>query len=381
MKISLISATGNLKEKEKMLESGQKYARVCYTEKSWDELQGEAPNERLLEQLLNSGHHSVFEHVNLTFNFDGLPKILAMIFNNEKQYATSEKSARYTVMSDIEPEQKKLFDEWKDILIPAIDEIYPLMDDAGTREKNIKKIAQENARYMTSIFTPTKMVHTINLRQLNFIQQEFEEFIQNPLIQYDYFTSKIGGFIHYFLEQTEQFRVEGLNNQTDRHLSLFDNTLLTPSNQFGDNYSRKYFMSFAGLAQAHRHRTIKYNILSGTDLGAPNGFFIPPILRKNKLEREWVADLENIAEKDIPQAQLLEVYERGTIEDFRSKALLRICGHAQLEIMQNTKKTASVYEPYLDAYGEHSLEPKCMQGMKCASPCVWGGKRALDRLI
>lgn len=65
---------------------------------------------------LNNGHHSVYDHINLSFNLQNIPKILAMVLNNEHQYTTSEKSVRYTsvvrqVGSIITDDEEKLYNK------------------------------------------------------------------------------------------------------------------------------------------------------------------------------------------------------------------------------------------------------------------------------
>ena len=52
-----------------------------------------------------------------------MPKIIAMIINNEKQYATSEKSGRYTRM-DISPSEKLIYEKWVDIFRSRIEKKY-----------------------------------------------------------------------------------------------------------------------------------------------------------------------------------------------------------------------------------------------------------------
>jgi hypothetical protein len=362
---------------QNLLKFSQDCARVCYTSKDFGELGSESYREEFVQGLLKSGHHSVFEHINFTFNMMDLPKILAMVLNNEKQYATSEKSARYTKMKNMQPLQKEKFDKWMGLLTREIEVVYPNIK--GDRETAIKKLAQENARYMTSVFTPTKMVYTTNWRQLNFIMEEFEKSQSVVPNVGSVFSEKLIPYMQSFLEQLKPLRVEGLNNQTDRKLSLFNKRNV--EEHFGDSYSTFYTMSFAGLAQAHRHRTINYDISKGTELGAPLGFFIPDIIKdKDKLVHEWVSDLDKIAETDFPQAQRVSVNEKGTIEDFRSKALLRMCGHAQYEIMQQTTKTAEKYTQYQTEH-ENSINPKCLQGIACNSKCNWRGKRALERKV
>jgi hypothetical protein len=380
MKIELIGSTNNLEELENMKKFSYGNGRICYTEKDWEEVKKELVKKELLDSMLNSGHHSIFEHMNLGLYLDGIKKILAMVLNNEKQYATSEKSARYTKMKDIDPIQNEKYEKWMDILVPKIEKVYPELDDKEKRDIAIKKLAKENARYMTSVFTPTKMTHTINLRQLNFIIDKFEKYYETNGNSGDDFKKRISQEMKEFVSQTKRFKVEGLQNQTDRHLSLFN-----PRNvgiHFGDVYSTQYYMSFASLAQAQRHRTINYNIIKGLELDAPQGFFIPKIIRENNhLDWGWVKDLNEIARTDYPQAQLLKVGERGIIEDFRSKCFLRICGHAMYETMQNTLETAREYTQYQEEYGKKALKPKCLQEIKCPSPCVWKGKRALERIV
>jgi thiaminase len=104
---------------------------------------------------------------------EGIPKILAMILNNEKVYNTSEKSARYTKMNPSK-EEKELYEKWINIYKEKISVEYPKID-----EKRVEKLAQENARYLISIFTPaTIMGYTVNFCQLNYIVHWFEDYIK-----------------------------------------------------------------------------------------------------------------------------------------------------------------------------------------------------------
>ncbi len=376
MKIQLKAITAGMKTREEWLAFSRACGRVCYTDKDFDMVLQEEDKSGLIERTLKSGHHSLFEHINLTFYLSGIPKILGMILNNERQYATSEKSARYTQMSGLPEEQKQLYDKWMAKLIPLIAGVYPKMADEDQRAINIKKLAQENARYMTSVFTPTKMVHTLNLRQLNFIMVRLGGYAGAKRNAETEFERRIAGAVPEFLDQLGDYRIEGLENQTDRHLSMFN--FEDWNETFADVYSTSYVLSFAGLAQAQRHRTIAYNMKMQE--GPTPTFFVPPIVETNEIAGEWLADLKGVAKTDYPQAQLVEVRERGLLEDFRSKCILRLCGHAQQEIMTNTYETAQRYAEHVPAVANW-MGSKCSQGMKCASPCVWGSKRALERIV
>ena len=74
--------------------------------------------------------------------------------------------------------QKELYDKWMGILAPAIEQEGVLIGSKN-REVRARKLAQENARYMTSAFTPTNMDYTISLRHLNEIRDKFERFIDS----------------------------------------------------------------------------------------------------------------------------------------------------------------------------------------------------------
>ena len=394
MDIRLLKTTGELTTQGEFKKFAQDCARVCYSDKEWEDLEQEAFNSGLVDKrIIPSGHHSVFEHMNLTFYFEEMPKALVMAFNNEKQYATSEKSARYTQMDSIEPLQKELYDKWMGILEPKIKEVaseenFPKLYQQGSDGKTTaQKLAQENARYMTSVFTPTKMVHTLNLRQLNFIMNQFESFSYKS-DETKFNKSLAMDMAEFNSHAYPIFGVPGLQNQTDRHLSLFGKGLeqLTGSKvvdeHFGHTYSTMYPLSFAGLAQAQRHRTIDYHIVTGTaGTDMVNEYFVPKLIRNDlELLSEWVEDLSKVSETDFPQGQLLMVAERGKLEDFRSKAILRLCGHAQYEIMESTKGTAQKYAASFPTT-EDWVSPKCQQGMHCAGSCAWGGKYALERAL
>lgn len=379
MKISLEAVTNSFKEIEEILQLSQAAGRVCKSKKDFRELRREALKPKLIgDVFIRSGHHSVFEHVWLGFYMEGIPKALAMILNNERQYSTSEKSARFTVMEDMDYQQRELYNKWGEKLKPLIEDVAPNFDNSDTKEKFVAERCQENARYMTSVFTPTKMFHTINLRQLNFLMREFKNRSAVWSVG-DIFKRRLSESMDEFLgqEHVNSLWVEGLENQTDRHLSFFGPRV---EEHFGDTYSTNYTMSFAGLAQAHRHRTIGYRISGGTESGRLLGFYIPKIVSQNQLSEEWLSDIKTVSEKDAPQGQKVMVAERGFLEDFRSKAILRLCGHAQYEIMKQTLETAELYAESRSEV-RNWIRPKCTQGMKCAGACAWGSDMALSRVM
>lgn len=169
-----------------------------------------------------------------------------MILNNEKMYNTSEKSARYTHM---EPslQEKELYEKWIGVFKEQILLKYPEFD-----EKRAQKLAQENARYLISVFTPaTIMEYTVNFRQLNYIINWAKDYIEKG--GEDDFSLKLKKVFGEFLQAIPDLEVEGLDSRTkNRSFSLFAQRK-TRNEEFGENYSTTYLASFAQLAQAQRH--------------------------------------------------------------------------------------------------------------------------------
>ena len=91
---------GNVLTKEEALDFSGKSAGICYLPDTLETLFNEPieKTEKRANMTLKSGHHSVFGHATYNLSLEGIPKIIAMILNNEKIYNTSEKSAKYTKM-------------------------------------------------------------------------------------------------------------------------------------------------------------------------------------------------------------------------------------------------------------------------------------------
>jgi hypothetical protein len=393
MDVSLFDSTGNFLDIKSALRHGQNCARVCYSEKDIVDIQKEIDKPGLLSHLLNSGHQSVFDHFHLNFYFDGVPKIMVMILNNEPPYATSEKSARYTVMNEIDFFQKKLYDKWFKIFRNKIDVVYsPIpegrkISDKQRKLRNIKitKLAQENARYLTSVFTPAKMVYTLSLRHMNELAYEFEEFVNKYLGGDDLFKSRLAqeGMIPFLeSEVVSNFRVPEIKYKGGKKLSFFGQEV---EELFGRNvYSTNSLMSFACFAQAQRHRTTNYCVSSGWQVEAPKGYFIPPIIfDEGDLADEWIRDLMAVSDSgDFPQAQSLLISETGTYESLMSKSDERLCGLAQLEVQNVTCNISQKYDLTFpaDDSKDYLCQPPCKKAPCDRGGCVFG-KKALERRV
>ena len=321
-------------------------------------------------------HHSVFGHPYITLSLEDIPKGLAMVLNNEGIYNTSEKSARYTKMV-LKDNEQKLYDKWlntyKQLITDEYQEKYPKI---FTPQK-IEKLAQENARYLISVFTPTSMIYTVSYQQLNYIYQMFINEIVNdnsnafmealkPAMQD--FCFAITNSTNYI----DKDIARGVNNK-NRKLSLIG-SMIKPEQHFGDVYSVSYEGTFAQLAQAQRHRTIDYNF---TLLDEPK-FYVPPIIRQSKeLTREWISDCEKQASV-FPQGLLININEFGRLDWFIQKMKERKCTFAQLEIAEQTNLILKKYveelrtknHPRAEELAQYTKGARCtFPDYKCPSPC------------
>lgn len=376
------SDTFNLQE---ALDFCAKMGGICYAEDGFEKLSTESSEvtAKRLNRVLTSGHHSVFDHFRLTFEFYHIPKIIAMILNNEKDYATSEKSARYTHFENLPGEQGKLYEKWCDKLVPIIEKAYPCLVNEKAKDPylKIKKLAQENARYFVSIFEPvTTMGYTVSLRQLNYLLYMFEDYIKTA--EDSNFNKLVVPYMKKFVSLFDEYRVDDLIPKgKNRRLSLFGDKAYDRDDIkeiYSYVYQTTYWSSFSCQAQNHRHRSEHSFIYVYDDFK----FYVPEIIRDDEaLVNEWLEDAEKV--KDIfPQGKLVKVFQTGNIDTLILKCRERACSCAQLEVMQHSTETLKKISENSE-YAEKILEEtngqtaRCkFKGYKCTSPCVFGAKQA-----
>lgn len=380
----------NLKEALRL--SGH-MAGVCYDEEGFAHIVNEpaSKTKSRINITLENGHHSVYDHINISFNLQNIPKMLAMVLNNEHQYTTSEKSARYTPVvrgedSIITATEEKLYNKWLKKFIDIITKEYSQIKMFNSNK--IKKLAQENARYLVTVFMPTQMVYTTSLRQINYLTSWMFDYIENVDMNSE-FERKLAGSMQEFTTELLRRGVlvdELTNNEKHRKLSLFGKDLDKKEIHFGDTYSTTYEGTFAQLAQAQRHRTLDYQM----EFLSEKKFFVPPILMdKPELVAEWLRDMEKV--KNVyPQGQIVRINEIGKYEDFILKCKERLCTNAQLEIMQQTKSTLDSYKSALEESGsplasdieKYSHGARCtFPDFDCASDCGFKEGKLLTRKI
>ena len=292
-------------DKEDATNFAGKAAGICYLPSTMDELFNEdiEKTKRRAKMTLSSGHHSVYDHPMYNLGLIDVPKIIAMIINNEKMYTTSEKSARYTKMKT-SPEEEELYLKWIDIYKTEIIKKYPKID-----KKKARKLAQENARKLISIFTPsTTMEYTVSLRQINYIMHWFNNYIKNA--EDNEFNKKLKPYLQEFVDCLKDLYIDDLNSDVkNRKLSIF--ATRNRKEEFGENYCINYKASWDEFAQAQRHRTLDYEI----QILKETQYSIPKIIKGTALEKEWIKDMDSLKHL-YPQGMLININERGTAENF-----------------------------------------------------------------
>lgn len=143
-------------------------ARLCYAPVGAAELMETMPPERVksvLSTIMKSGHFSTLEHVSYTFAVDGVSRALTHQLVRHRLASFNQQSQRYVKFSDgvetVKPhtveeneEASRVFDEAIEVVIEG----YQKLLDMG--------IPAEDARYLLPNAAETKIVITMNIREL-----------------------------------------------------------------------------------------------------------------------------------------------------------------------------------------------------------------------
>ena len=416
----------NIQEAYKIF-SGQ-CAGICYMPDNYlsKGIQNEESAIKRSANNAKSGHYSVYEHAHITFDIV-CSKAVAMVLNSTRLYSTSEKSARYTKMTPKTEIETLKYDYWMDKFSKLIKIYYPNYND-----KDIEKLAMENARYLTSVFTPTTMEFTVPYSRAILIPQWLNDVSEKIYAIYNNYLSSRGvtndSIEVYYKELADECTliatlinncigehktVETLKDHKDIGISLFTNLnnisedVYRPTKDnnssssiislfedpvnikehYGDTYISSYKASFASVAQIQRHRTCPVQISLPINI-TKNDCYVPPIIKGTPLEEEWKRDFITLVDNGVcPQATLLKVIEKGITSDFILKCKERLCARAQLETCHVVRDQVekfylnkdNIYEPRAKkdiegmvntfATDEKVRTRCCFPGYICNEPC------------
>jgi len=367
---------GTFNKEEALLHSGR-IGGICYSLDGYEKLKDEPikTTQKRVKMTLELGHHSVYDHIYINFDIRKIPKILAMILNNEKQYNTSERSFRYTPIlqaDGVSDYEKELYQKWFEILKEKITERH---GDVWKKNK-IEKVAQEKARSFLTVFLPTAFIYSTTIRQINYLVAMMKKYIEEESNKNN-FTKRLGTSMQEFIDEITKLNVLDdalLLNEKQRKLAFFNENIEERQEYFGDVYSTSYKISYDCFADSQRHRTISYEMKRPMK----TEYYIPPLIEKDKkLAEEWIKDIQTVADL-FPIGELVLVNERGTYENFILKTKDRLCSAVQLDVMKQTKATLTKYtqgleknnHPLKDDIKNYTKGARCtFPDYKCAAHC------------
>lgn len=143
-------------------------ARLCYSPSSIAKLRERLESsdiESFLDKIMSLGHHSVLEHVSFTFGIEGISRVTTHQLVRHRIASFSQQSQRYvshkeeftsimpdTIAENVEARQIFAF------MSETVHKAYAQLVDMG--------IPAEDARYILPNATETKIIMTMNAREL-----------------------------------------------------------------------------------------------------------------------------------------------------------------------------------------------------------------------
>ena len=155
--------------------------RLCYAPVSAAELQHEMSDEdvaKLVRVLVRSGHHSAFEHASFTFAVDGVSRACTHQLVRHRVASYNQQSQRYVNFgggdSFVVPPSVAANAEAEKVFLTAMEHAraaYDTLVELGLAEGRGKESVQEDARFVLPNAAETKIVVTMNARELRHFLQ------------------------------------------------------------------------------------------------------------------------------------------------------------------------------------------------------------------
>jgi thymidylate synthase (FAD) len=143
-------------------------ARICYSASSLSQVDESLTDDKaaaLLKRIIASGHHSVLEHASFTFGAEGISRVLLAQLTRHRIASFSVQSQRYVEFKDgfdyVVPKtiknNKEMFEKYERFMESCQSLYQEFLSDG---------IAAEDARYVLPNGAATKIIFTMNAREL-----------------------------------------------------------------------------------------------------------------------------------------------------------------------------------------------------------------------
>jgi len=150
--------------------------RLCYAPVSAAELQQDMSDEdvgKLVRILVRSGHHSALEHASFTFAIDGVSRACTHQIVRHRLASYNQQSQRYVTFGPVDsfvvPPSISANAEAEAVFLTAMEQAraaYDMLVDIGLGEGRKRESVQEDARFVLPNAAETKIVVTMNVREL-----------------------------------------------------------------------------------------------------------------------------------------------------------------------------------------------------------------------
>jgi thymidylate synthase (FAD) len=150
--------------------------RLCYAPVSAADLKQEMSDEdvaKLVRILVRSGHHSALEHASFTFAVDGVSRACTHQLVRHRMASYNQQSQRYVRFGEadsfIVPPSIATDPQARQVFLTAMEQArvaYDRLVDLGLADGRSKESVQEDARFVLPNAAETKIVVTMNTREL-----------------------------------------------------------------------------------------------------------------------------------------------------------------------------------------------------------------------
>jgi thymidylate synthase (FAD) len=150
--------------------------RLCYAPVSAAELKQDMSDEdvgKLVRILVRSGHHSALEHASFTFAIDGVSRACTHQLVRHRLASYNQQSQRYVTFgaadSFVVPPSISANAEAEAVFFTAMEQAraaYDKLVEIGLGEGRKRESVQEDARFVLPNAAETKIVVTMNVREL-----------------------------------------------------------------------------------------------------------------------------------------------------------------------------------------------------------------------
>jgi len=165
-------------------------AKLCYSKSEIGDLiekQTDESIEKFINHLLNIGHESPLEHVTFTFGIEGISRSCSHQLVRHRTGSYSQQSQRYVNLDETynyitppaiedDDEINKIYQETNDMIFEKYKEISNMLTEKYIKEgmaaKKASKKAIEDARFILPNACETKIIFTIDVRNLLHFFQE-----------------------------------------------------------------------------------------------------------------------------------------------------------------------------------------------------------------